>query len=63
MLNLAIMLEHGDGVEKDLLKAWRWYEKAAQMGDKKAKAKCQKLQVVLATEAKTPAYLAYTKNC
>jgi serine/threonine protein kinase len=62
MFNLATMLENGDGVEKDLSKAWEWYKKAAQMGNEHAKAKCQQLQIELATETEIPAYLGYTKT-
>ncbi len=39
MMNLAIMLEKGDGVDKSPEQALHWYEQAAKNGDEKGKLK------------------------
>jgi serine/threonine protein kinase len=47
MANVATMLEHGDGVAKDLNQALYWYEQAAAQGDAKANVKAQSLRTLL----------------
>ena len=41
--NLGLAYDKGDGVEKDLREAVRWYRKAAEQGDKEAQRALQKL--------------------
>ena len=36
MLSIAYMYEHGEGVGKDLYKAYEWYKKAEQSGEEGA---------------------------
>ncbi len=51
MMNLATMLESGDGVPVDSNKALTWYEQAHKSGDQTALLKSQKLQSkLLATQ-------------
>lgn len=56
MINLATMLEYGDGVSKNLTEALKWYKKAADVGDPKAREKYNKLQAVLSAQ---PTYSSY----
>ncbi|OGO93732.1 MAG: hypothetical protein A3F41_02960 [Coxiella sp. RIFCSPHIGHO2_12_FULL_44_14] len=47
MYNLAMMLERGDGIDKNEQCALNWYEKAAQQGDQQAVKKCEELRLRL----------------
>ena len=49
--NLGYAYEQGEGAPRDLVKAARWYAKSAQQGNAEAKAGCQRVQKLLATEA------------
>jgi tRNA A-37 threonylcarbamoyl transferase component Bud32 len=61
MYNMALMLEKGDGVEKNLPLALSWYEKAEKLGNKNAREKCEKIRAALAADPKED-YQAYTRR-
>lgn len=42
--NLAVCLELGRGVKKDLEKAVKWYKKAAEQGDEDAEKAVERLK-------------------
>ena len=44
--NLATLYENGEGVEKDLEEAKRWYLLAARQKHREAAAKCRKLKIM-----------------
>lgn len=49
--SLGWMYENGTGVEKDLVKALNWYQKAADQGDKVAQSAAEKLTSMMARNA------------
>ena len=42
--NLALLYEHGLGIEQDLLRAYQWYAEAAKAGVKEAAAQAERLR-------------------
>lgn len=51
MMNLATMLEKGDGVVEDKPQALTWYQRAHQSGDQSALLKSQRLQSFIASQS------------
>jgi localization factor PodJL len=52
--NLALLYEHGLGIEQDLLRAYQWYVEAAKAGVKEAAAKAQQLRRTLPSAHNAP---------
>ena len=52
--NLALLYEHGLGIEQDLLRAYQWYAEAAKAGVKEAAAQAERLRRTLPSAQNVP---------
>ena len=52
--NLALLYEHGLGIEQDLLRAYQWYAEAAKAGVKEAAAQAERLRRTLPSAHNVP---------
>ncbi len=52
--NLALLYEHGLGIEQDLFRAYHWYVKAAKAGVREAAVKAEQLRRMLPSAQNTP---------
>jgi localization factor PodJL len=52
--NLALLYEHGLGIEQDLLRAYQWYVQAAKAGVKEAAAQAERLRRTLPSAQNAP---------
>ena len=52
--NLALLYEHGLGVEQDLLRAYQWYVEAAKAGVKEAQVQAERLRRTLPSALNVP---------
>jgi localization factor PodJL len=52
--NLALLYEHGLGIEQDLLRACQWYTEAAKAGVKEAAAQAERLRRTLPSAQNVP---------
>ncbi len=52
--NLALLYEHGLGIEQDLLRAYQWYAEAAKAGVKEASVQAERLRRTLPSAQNVP---------
>lgn len=50
MVNVAALLERGEGVAKDLRGSLAWYQKALAAGDQKAAEACKRIERLLSMQ-------------